>query len=149
MTSYLTSLPFLLGLILLSGVLLRWFQYEPKPQAIFTMVLTEHRESVLGWILFLAVVVGPAAEEMFFRGILYGWLRARMGVGWGLVLSALIFAGLHASLMAFLPILGLGILFGWIYEQTGSLAVPVTVHLIHNGGMLTLALLVRSILFAP
>ncbi|MBI3614890.1 MAG: CPBP family intramembrane metalloprotease [Candidatus Omnitrophica bacterium] len=147
--SYLTSLPFLLGLILLWGFLLSQFQYEPKPQPILTMVLNESRTPILGWLLFLVVVVGPVAEEMFFRGLLYGWLRVRIGVGRALILSALLFAGLHANLLAFLPIIGLGLLLGWVYERTGSLAVPIAVHLFHNGGMMILAFLAKSLLVPP
>ena len=116
-------------------------------------VIAGNHPDILDGILLL--VVSPrrvrflVAEEMFFRGLLYGWLRSRLGVGRGLLLSALLFAVLHANLMAFLPILGLGLLLGWVYEQTGSLAVPAAVHLFHNGGMMALALWVKPFMVSP
>ncbi len=142
---YLVSLPVFLALILVVFWAARVFQVEPTPQPIFTMYLTESRGLVIGGMLFLATVVGPVAEELFFRGILYGWLRVRIGIGAGLFLSAVLFALLHGNLTAFLPILGLGLLFGWLYERTGMLAVPITVHVIHNGGMFYMASLVKSL----
>ena len=145
--SYVTFLPFLVFLLLIMGVVAKMLPEEPGPQPIFTMYLTESRGPVVGWMLFLVMVVAPVAEELFFRGILYGWLRARMGVWKGLGLSALLFAVLHANFMVFLPILGLGLLFGWVYEQTGSLAAPVVVHILHNGGMFYLASLIKEMIF--
>ena len=92
----------------------------------------------------LVTVAGPAAEELFFRGLLYGWLRTKIGVGRGLLFSAVLFALLHTDPVAFFPILGLGILFGWVYEKTGSLTAPVSIHLLHNAGMMAVASLVKS-----
>ena len=144
LTSYLTFLP-LLALVLISvGLVAQLFHQEPAPQAIFTMYLDESRAPVLVWMGILVAVVGPIAEELFFRGVLYGWLRARLGVGMGLGLSAFLFALLHANAVVFFPILGLGLLFGWIYELTGSLAAPIAIHVFHNAGMLVLASLIKA-----
>ena len=96
-------------------------------------------------LLLLAVVAGPIAEELFFRGLLYGCLRVRLGVWRGLWSTAFLFAFLHTDPVAFLPILGLGLLFGWVYEKTGSLAASMAVHIFHNAGMLTVASLVKAI----
>jgi len=119
--------------------------YDPAPQAIFTIYLSEERTSVLTWMLLLVAAVGPIAEEVFFRGVFYRWIRTRLGVSKGLLLSALFFALLHNDVVAFFPILGLGILFGWVYEKTGSLAAPMAVHVFHNTGMLFIASLVKEI----
>ena len=144
--SYLTFLPFL-GLIMLGvAQALSFFKQDPAPQLVFTMYLSENRAPVLGWLLFLVTVAGPVAEEFFFRGLLYGWLRTRLGVARGLLLSSFLFAGIHGDPVVFLPIFALGLLFGWVYEQTGSLAAPIAIHVAHNGGMLYLASLLKSIL---
>lgn len=144
--SYLTMLPFLAVLALLVSIALQFLQKEPAPQPIFTIYLSETRTPVLGWLLLLVAVVGPITEEMFFRGILYGWLRTRIGIGRALLLSAGLFAALHTDWFAFAPIFGLGLLFGWVYERTGSLAAPIAIHVFHNAGMLYLAFLVKQIL---
>jgi len=141
---YLFSVPLLALLLFTVAWVLNLFHIEPPPQPVFTLYLSEERARVVWFLLLLAVVAGPIAEEMFFRGFLYGWLRKRIGVMQGLFLSAFLFALLHMDAVAFFPILGLGLLFGWVYERTGSLAAPIAVHIFHNAGMLYMASLVKA-----
>lgn len=146
---YVAFLPVLAFLLLLTTAVLKFLGTEPAPQAVFTIYMAETRTPVLVWLLALVAVAGPIAEEMFFRGILYGWLRVRIGVMRGLLLSAFLFALLHADPVAFMPIFGLGILFGWVYEKTGSLAAPIVVHVLHNSGMLYVASLIKALSAQP
>ena len=144
-TSYLAFLPlFLLGTILVAAVM-QFLKMDPTPQPVFTLFFSENRSVVIGWFFFLVAVAGPVAEELFFRGVLYGWLRSRIGVWKGLAVTALFFSALHGNLMVFLPIFGLGLLFGWVYERTGSLAAPIGIHVLHNGGMLIVASFLKSL----
>lgn len=143
--SYLTFLPVLVGIVMLVASVLNALRYEPAPQPVFTLFLSETRRGVVLLLLFLATVVGPIAEEVFFRGLLYGWLRARLGIGQALVATAFLFACLHTDPVSFFPIFGLGLLFGWTYEKTGSLAAPLTIHVLHNAGMLYIAFLIRTL----
>ena len=143
--SYITCVPLFLLLLTAMTVVLRVLKVEPPPQALFTLYMFEERAAVVRLLLALAVGVGPIAEELFFRGLIYRWLRHRVGIGPGLLASAFLFALLHTDLIAFVPILALGLLFGWVYERTGSLAAPVAVHIFHNGAMLYLASLVKLI----
>ena len=143
--SYLTAIPIFLLLLLVVAAVLNLLKIQPPPQAVFTIYLSEKRGWVLKGLLLLAVVAGPIAEELFFRGLLYGWLRVRIGVWRALWGTAFLFAFLHTDPVAFLPILGLGLLFGWVYEKTGSLAASMAVHIFHNAGMLYVASLVKAI----
>jgi len=144
-TSYLAFLPvFVLGTIVVAAVM-QFLKLDPTPQPVFTLFFSENRSVVIGWFFFLVAVAGPVAEELFFRGVLYGWLRPRIGVWKGLAVTALFFAALHGNLTVFLPIFGLGLLFGWVYEKTGSLAAPIGIHVLHNGGMLMVASLLKSL----
>lgn len=143
---YLTFLPVLGLLVVLVAFVLQRLKIEPAPQPIFTMYLAESRGAVLAWMLFLVTVIGPVAEEVFFRGLLYGWLRFRVGIFRALFLSAFLFSALHADRVAFVPIMGLGLLFGWVYERTGSLWAPTAIHVFHNGAMLYLASLIKELI---
>jgi uncharacterized protein len=78
--------------------------------------------------LLLGSVVAPVAEEVFFRGFLYAGLRARWGVGWGLCLSALIFAVVHLIPGVLPPIFIMGLLFAWLYETTASIWPGIALH---------------------
>ena len=94
-------------------------------------------------ILFFIVggMLGPVAEELFFRGILYGFLR-RWGVIVALVFSTLIFVLCHPIHQG-IPVTRLlgGILFAVAYELSGSLMVPITIHALGNLAIFTISLI--------
>lgn len=142
---YLAFLPLLVLVTIVAAMVMQFLKLKAMPQPVFTIFFSENRSSVIWWLFLLVTVAGPVAEELFFRGVLYGWLRTRIGVWKGLAVSALLFAALHGNPMVFLPIFGLGLLFGWVYEQTGSLAVPIGIHVLHNGGMLIVAFFLKSL----
>ena len=146
LAAYLTFLPFLFALMAAVTLLLQAIHVSPAPQPVFTLFLSETRSSVLGWLLVLVAVIGPMAEEAFFRGLIYGWLRVRWGVFRALFLSALLFALLHTDAVVFVPIFALGLLFGWVYEQTGTLAAPAAIHILHNGAMMYAAFLLKTLM---
>ncbi|MGD8992702.1 MAG: type II CAAX endopeptidase family protein [Desulfobacterales bacterium] len=90
----------------------------------------------------VAVLIGPIAEEIFFRGILYGYFRRR-GIPTAVVLSTILFILPHSSGTT-LPVTQLigGILFALSYEIEKNLWVPITIHCLGNLAIFTLALLI-------
>jgi membrane protease YdiL (CAAX protease family) len=87
-------------------------------------------------------IVGPVAEEVFFRGVLYGFFR-RWGAVVALVLSTLFFVLAHPTSHG-LPITQAvgGILFAIAYEVEGSLMTPITIHALGNMAIFTLSMLI-------
>lgn len=85
--------------------------------------------------------IAPVAEEIFFRGILYGFFR-RWGVLTALVLSMLFFVLSHPSrhTIPVTQIIG-GILFAVAYEMEKNLLVPITIHVLGNLAIFALALI--------
>ncbi len=94
-------------------------------------------------ILFFVVgaFIGPIAEEIFFRGILYGFLR-RWGVFFAVAMSTLLFVLPHSSgyLIPITQIIG-GILFAIAYEIEKNLLVPIIIHVLGNLAIFTIALI--------
>ena len=77
-------------------------------------------------------VIGPVWEEIFFRGIIFGFFR-RWGVYAAILISTALFVlphydGRHLPLT---QIVG-GIVFAIAYEKEKSLMVPVTIHCLGN-----------------
>jgi membrane protease YdiL (CAAX protease family) len=99
------------------------------------------RPSGIALYFLIGGMVGPVAEEIFFRGILYGFLR-RWGVVVALVLSTLIFVLIHPTSHG-LPITQAvgGIVFAVAYEVERNLMVPVTIHALGNMAIFTLSLI--------
>jgi len=93
-------------------------------------------------VLFFLVgsIVSPVAEEVFFRGVMYGFFR-RWGVFAAVVLSTLAFVLSHPSGSGFLlPRITGGILFAVAYEKERSLMVPITIHILGNMALFSLSL---------
>lgn len=91
------------------------------------------RSPLLALSLVLIIgIIGPIAEEVFFRGFAYRAFKERLGKGAALVLSALLFAAIHGNPLALFPIFLIGLLLAYIYERTGSLAAPIGLHCANN-----------------
>jgi membrane protease YdiL (CAAX protease family) len=82
--------------------------------------------------LLVGGVIGPVAEEILFRGILYGFFR-QWGVYTAVALSTLLFVLPHLTggNLPFTQIVG-GVVFAIAYEREQSLLVPITIHCLGN-----------------
>ncbi|HSD55696.1 MAG TPA: CPBP family intramembrane glutamic endopeptidase [Candidatus Saccharimonadales bacterium] len=87
------------------------------------------------------VVLPPIAEEIIFRGFLYGTLRKRLGAWSTIIVTSIFFAGLHlfgaeeGGLLwsAFVDVFVLSIVLCYLREQNGSIWASVGVHALKNG----------------
>jgi hypothetical protein len=93
-------------------------------------------------VLFFVVggLIAPVAEEIFFRGIIYGFLR-RWGVLVAVFGTTVVFGAAHwiGTGVLVTQIVG-GIVFALAYEKSGSLIAPVTIHVFGNVAIFTLSL---------
>ena len=88
------------------------------------------------WLIALfGAFVAPFTEEAVFRGLLYPSLRKVLpgGAFGAAVAVSLLFAAIHGSLVAFVPLFVLAMLLAGVMERTNSLLACVVVHAIHNG----------------
>lgn len=86
----------------------------------------------IAWLVVLLGVAVPIGEEVYFRGVFYGGLRNRWGIGWALAGSTLFFGTLHQQVVHFLPIALLGAILALLYERTQSLLPAIIVHGVNN-----------------
>jgi len=96
-----------------------------------------------GLFFFLVVggIISPVAEEIFFRGVLYGYFR-RWGMWAALLLSTLVFVMAHAIFHRIpLPQIVGGILFAVAYEKEKNLMVPVAIHVLGNLAIFAIAMI--------
>ena len=89
--------------------------------------------------VFLAVVVAPVTEELFYRGVLFRSVRDRHGFWPGAIVSALLFGFVHyvpapwqdfVLLQSIMVFTGLGL--ALIYEWRGTIVAPVAAHMLFN-----------------
>jgi uncharacterized protein len=83
--------------------------------------------------VFLIVLVAPVTEEILFRGLILRGLLARHRPAVAVILTAFLFGVLHLNPWQFLSAFCLGVVFGWIYLRTGSVALCIAAHAINNG----------------
>lgn len=141
--AYLAVFPWLLIILALMSWLTQVLNYEAPAQPALEMFFKKSMEDYMIFFSLFVAVLGPAIEEIFFRGFAYTALRTRFGVRWGLLLSALIFALLHFNLLAFFPIFILGLYLAYLYEKSGSLIPSMTVHILHNFLMVIITLSIK------
>jgi len=128
--------PLGLGVLLFLGLaLLQNFLPMPKDTP-FEHLFDRPRDAYL--LSIIAVSLGPLMEELFFRGFLYPVLARRMGVIWGILLTALPFGLIHlpqynyawgAALVIFL----VGVVCGAVRAATRSVGASFLVHVGYNG----------------
>lgn len=97
--------------------------------------LEEQFQAMAGTISgFLGIcIVGPIMEEIIMRRvILKEMAKATKSMWWGIIISSALFAIIHINPVQIVFAMPAGIFLGWIYCKTGSLLVPICIHIINN-----------------
>ena len=79
-----------------------------------------------------ALLLAPVAEESLFRGILYPFVKQRGYPRLALWGTSILFGAIHLSLVVFLPLTLLALLFILVYEKTKKLIAPIIMHVLFN-----------------
>ncbi len=89
--------------------------------------------------LFSILIVAPFFEEFLFRGLLFSYIRTKLGPIIAIFLSSLIFSLFHFSpsqsienIALLLTLFGFGSYLGFVYEKTRSLFAPILLHVTFN-----------------
>jgi uncharacterized protein len=83
-------------------------------------------------VIFMAVLIAPLAEEILFRGFVYGVLKRYTDAPFAALSSSLMFAIIHLHVGSLLPLWMLAVIFCLAYEITGCLLVPMMLHATFN-----------------
>jgi membrane protease YdiL (CAAX protease family) len=107
-------------------------EVSKKADALSMLNELKSNPAAIACMVALVGLVGPVAEEVFFRGFAYRVLRERLGTTAGLLLSALLFALVHMNPVGLVPIFVMGLVLAWLYQRTGSLAASIGLHCANN-----------------
>ncbi len=88
-------------------------------------------------------VVAPIAEELIFRGFVYGALRRYVPAFAAVGVSAIVFGLMHMNSLALVQIVFIGIVLAVLYERTRSLLPGIVCHGLNNILVFCLILLVN------
>ncbi|MDB5075288.1 MAG: abortive infection protein [Chloroflexi bacterium] len=137
---WLAAVPFVFALLTFSYVIMLRVMvgifgptvHWPKPLTSTTVAAT-HQPWLEALVILTGVVLTPLAEELLFRGVLYQALRRTMPIGSAALISALIFSGMHLSIVLFVPLALMGFVLAVMFERSGSLVPTILVHACNNG----------------
>lgn len=115
-------------------------QNEDRVKKFIEKLLTFNSISDLIMAFTVIAVIPAIAEEWVFRGIIQNYLIRWLRNPWlGLILSAVIFSGIHMQFEGFIPRFILGFSLGFVYLTGKSLWYPILLHLINNGSQVLMA----------
>jgi membrane protease YdiL (CAAX protease family) len=136
---YLCTVPLLVVAI---GLILFLSRILPEP----THPIGQEMASAgtLDWIgiALAAAVLAPLVEELAFRGLLFPALTTRMRPGVAMLVCGLVFASIHPQGPLAWPALATtGAAAAALRHYTGSLVPSIVLHMVHNGVIVAVSLL--------
>jgi len=135
-TSIKVELAYGLGIALVfavSVVLVDFASRVALPSGVLKVLLIRQQvANVIGFFI-VGCLFAPFVEELFFRGLVYAWLRQRIPVIAAIALSALMFASMHGFISP-VQLIG-GVLFAGIYEWRKNIWAAYVVHVLANFGI--------------
>lgn len=85
------------------------------------------------WVKILCTaVLTPLLEEILYRGIVFDALLPVTGTAWAVLLSSLLFGGMHFNMVQFVYAFLIAILLSIFYRKSGKLSVPILGHGLTN-----------------
>jgi hypothetical protein len=117
-------------LIMVAMNTLPWFDVNQIQDTGFSQ-LNDNLEYILAF--FALVVMAPIAEEVLFRGYLYGKLRKFAPIWAAIIVTSLLFGFVHGAWNLAVDTFALSVVLCLLREQTGSLWASILLHMAKNG----------------
>lgn len=114
----------------LATVALPFVNYTQTQDTGFTQIATQY-EYILAFVSL--VVVAPIAEEVLFRGYLFGKLRKYVPVWGSVLITSLLFALVHFQWNVSLDVFALSLVLCMLRVVSGSLWPSILLHMLKNG----------------
>lgn len=102
-----------------------------NPQIVFLAPNELTLLGAIGMLVFAGVIV-PFSEELFFRGVLYRWLRSHWRPWAASLASSFVFGLLHGEFSVIVATFIMGMVLAWFYERSKSLWPSVVIHVVNN-----------------
>jgi len=139
-TTYLMALVMVagtIGVVSIYEVLV--LPYFPMPDFLVQLEQELSRGGIMSLTILIIAgsVAAPLVEEFIFRGLLQQSLFYRYGsILPAILVPTVIFAIFHVAYLFYLPafieLLALAVLLGWLMVKTGNILIPILVHALFN-----------------
>lgn len=112
-------------------------------QSLADILLNSNDLWLIGRVLVWILLTAPAAEELYFRGVVQPALRQWLSPWSSVIATGILFAFIHFSPSDFLPLAFFGIAMGVLYERYGSIPLNMLTHSMFNATVAAYVLLQR------
>jgi hypothetical protein len=125
-------MPAAVGAMALNALAFRLAGWPLETQEVARYLLEDAGMLMHAYKWISAVVLAPLAEEVVFRGLALPLLTRAVSARVGVLGTAVLFAGIHANLSVALPLFVVGVCLAVGYLRSGTLVVPVAMHMGFN-----------------
>lgn len=117
------------ALVSLFSALFSWFNANEVQEVGYSDLFTPG-DKILAFSI-IAIIV-PIAEEIIFRGFLYGKLRKHLNLPVAMLLTSLLFAVLHGQWNVGVNVFAVSLVLCSLREITGTIYAGILVHILKN-----------------
>lgn len=117
----------------LYGLISGWLLGLLEPQSEQWLKLPTHFPAI-GMAFLVIVILGPAVEELLFRGWIFTGLRSRLPFGLTALITATLFALAHyeSTFTYAIAVFPMGLLLSYVRERYGTIKATIVVHGLFN-----------------
>lgn len=116
-------------LVTIATSLIPWFDLNQAQDTGFSELFSRY-EYILAFITL--VVIAPVAEEVLFRGYLFGKLKKYVPVWLAVIVTSLLFGAIHGAWNLAVDTFALSLVLCVLRQTTGSLWAPILLHMSKN-----------------
>lgn len=140
LTAYFALLPVLMLVVMVNAAVLKLLGHQAGLQNVLLGIGDADDFAQRLYLALWAVLLAPLAEEIFFRGMLFPVLLQHLRPATAIALVSCCFGAIHLHLPSFLPLTTLSVALCSAYVATGSLMVPVAMHMAFNAVTMSIVL---------
>ncbi|MDR3613262.1 MAG: type II CAAX endopeptidase family protein [Candidatus Obscuribacterales bacterium] len=94
--------------------------------------LSAANSPMICFLIILICILGPFLEEILFRGLMYPWIRHRVGILWAIVATSLAFGLWHFDLAGLGYYFAMGVILNLLFQRKRNLLVNFATHAVWN-----------------
>lgn len=143
---YSAIVPLILLSLLLNILIIKNLSIKYSPSPVMELFFILNNKITMSILIIQVIILGPIAEELFFRGFIYKLGRTRYTFMVSAALTSLLFAFIHQVPQNVLPLFFISIALCYVYEKTQNILPSIIFHSIHNFISLTFFLVIKNLL---
>lgn len=118
-----------IALVFVASSVIPWFDIIQAQDVGFNNLIWRY-EYILAFVALVVLV--PIAEEVLFRGYLYGKMRKVAPIWLSVILTSVLFGAVHGAWNLAVDMFALGVVLSLLREMTGRLWAPILLHMLKN-----------------